>query len=162
MLQLDLERRNFQLRYEQLAAEKGDLKAEVVRLREKLDLLSLEKNLLEQQVVETVSAKAKEEEEEELREDQERRDREEELVMTVQRLSSRVADQDQELAEVKEDNIVLRKQIKDLSQNKENKESPRFRIFGGNLKENSAPDKLEDPQVSGQNSDLTDNRSVLP
>ena len=162
MLQLDLERRNFQLRYEQLAAEKGDLKAEVVRLREKLDLLSLEKNLLEQQVVETVSAKAKEEEEEELREDQERRDREEELVMTVQRLSSRVADQDQELAEVKEDNIVLRKQIKDLSQNKENKESPRFRIFGGNLKENSVPDKLEDPQVSGQNSDLTDNRSVLP
>ena len=161
MLQLDLERRNFQLRYEQLAAEKGDLKAEVVRLREKLDLLSLEKNLLEQQVVETVSAKAREEEEE-LREDQERRDREEELVMTVQRLSSRVADQDQELAEVKEDNIVLRKQIKDLSQNKENKESPRFRIFGGNLKENSAPDKLEDPQVSGQNSDLTDNRSVLP
>ena len=48
---------------------------------------------------------------------------------------------------MKEDNIVLRRQVKDLGQNKENKESPRFRIFGGNLKENSVPDKIEDPQV---------------
>merc|ERR1719373_468397 len=56
---------------------------------------------------------------------------------TVRTLSERVADQDQELAEVKEDNIVLKKEIKD---------SGRFRIFGGNLKENSAPDRLEDPR----------------
>ena len=146
MFQLDMERRNFQLRYEQLAGEKGDLKAEVSRLRDKLELLLQEKNLLEQQQVETVNSKAREEEEEE-REEQQRKDREEELVKTVMRLSSRVGDQDQELAEVKEDNIVLRRQIKDLSQNKENKESPRFRIFGGNLKENSVPEKIEDPQV---------------
>merc|ERR1719415_142542 len=86
------------------------------------------------------------EEEEEVRAEQQRRDREEELRRTVTVLSSRVGDQDQELAEIKEDNIVLRRQVKDLSQNKENKESPRFRIFGGNLKENSAPDKIEDPQ----------------
>ena len=61
MLQLDLERRNFQLRYEQLAGEKGDLKAEVSRLREKVELLSLEKNLLEQQGEERVSSKARQE-----------------------------------------------------------------------------------------------------
>ena len=144
MFQLDLERRNFQLRYEQLAGEKADLKTEVIRLREKVELLSVEKTLLEQQAVETIGRK----EEEEEREEQERRDREEELVMTVMRLSERVGDQDQELAEIKEDNIVLRRQVKDLSENKENKEAPRFRIFGGNMKENSVPDKIEDPQVS--------------
>ena len=99
MLQLDLERRNFQLRYEQLAGEKADLKTEVIRLREKVELLSVEKTLLEQQAVETVGRK----EEEEEREEQERRDREEELVMTVMRLSQRVGDQDQELAEIKGD-----------------------------------------------------------
>ena len=118
------------------------------RLREKVELLSLEKNLMEQQQVETVNSKAREEQEEE-REEQQRKDREEELMKTVMKLSSRVADQDQELAEVKEDNIALRRQIKDLRQDKENKESPRFRIFGGNLKENSVPDKIEDPQVGG-------------
>merc|ERR1719219_3105249 len=61
--ELDLERRNFQLRYEQLAGEKGDLKTEVIRLREKVELLSLEKNMLEQQVVETVGRKVRQEEE---------------------------------------------------------------------------------------------------
>ena len=111
-----------------------------------MELLSLEKSLLEQQVADTASRKVREEEEE-ARAEQQRRDREEELMKTVTVLSSRVGDQDQELAEIKEDNIVLRRQVRDLSQNKENKESPRFRIFGGNLKENSAPDKIEDPQV---------------
>ena len=77
MLQLDLERRNFQLRYEQLAGEKGDLKAEVSRLREKVELLSLEKSLLEQQVADTASRKVREEEEE-VRAEQQRRDRERE------------------------------------------------------------------------------------
>ena len=111
-----------------------------------MELLSLEKSLLEQQVADTASRKVREEEEE-ARAEQQRRDREEELMKTVTVLSSRVGDQDQELAEIKEDNIVLRRQVRDLSQNKENKESPRFRIFGGNLKENSALDKIEDPQV---------------
>ena len=147
MFQLDMERRNFQLRYDQLAGERTDLKTEVIRLREKVELLSVEKNMLEHQVVDTVARKDTKEQEE-LREEQERKDREEELVMTVMRLSERVGDQDQELAEIKEDNIVLRRQVKDLSENKENKEAPRFRIFGGNMKENSVPDKIEDPQVS--------------
>ena len=119
----------------------------MIRLREKVELLSVEKNMLEHQVVDTVARKDTKEQEEQ-REEQERKDREEELVMTVMRLSERVGDQDQELAEIKEDNIVLRRQVKDLSENKENKEAPRFRIFGGNMKENSVPDKIEDPQVS--------------
>ena len=124
------------------------------RLREKVELLSLEKNLLEQQVEDRVSSRLRQEQEEK-REEQQRKDREEELMETVMRLSSRVGDQDQELAEVKEDNIVLRRQIKDLRQDKENKESPRFRIFGGNLKENSVPDKTEDPQVGGLRAELS-------
>ena len=47
MFQLDMERRNFQLRYDQLAGERTDLKTEVIRLREKVELLSVEKNMLE-------------------------------------------------------------------------------------------------------------------
>lgn len=57
MFQLDMERRNFQLRYDQLAGERTDLKTEVIRLREKVELLSVEKNMLEHQVVETVGRK---------------------------------------------------------------------------------------------------------
>ena len=57
MFQLDMERRNFQLRYDQLAGERTDLKNEVIRLREKVELLSVEKNMLEHQVVETVGRK---------------------------------------------------------------------------------------------------------
>ena len=122
-----------------MSAEREELRVEVVGLREKVELLSVEKTLLEQQITESLTRRVEEEE-------QERRDREEEMMNTVRTLSERVADQDQELAEVKEDNIVLRKQIKDLAINKENKDSGRFRIFGGNLKENSAPDRLEDPR----------------
>ena len=128
-----------------MSAEREELRGEVVGLREKVELLSVEKTLLEQQITESLTRRVEEEEQED-REEQERRDREEEMMNTVRTLSERVADQDQELAEVKEDNIVLRKQIKDLAINKENKDSGRFRIFGGNLKENSAPDRLEDPQ----------------
>ena len=125
-----------------MSAEREELRGEVVGLREKVELLSVEKTLLEQQITESLTRRVEEDEQEE----QERRDREEEMMNTVRTLSERVADQDQELAEVKEDNIVLRKQIKDLAINKENKDSGRFRIFGGNLKENSAPDRLEDPR----------------
>ena len=128
-----------------MSGERDEIRAELVGLREKVELLSVEKTLLEQQITESLTRQVEEEENVE-REEQERRDREEELVNTVKTLSERVADQDQELAELKEDNIVLRKQIRDLAVNKENKDSGRFRIFGGNLKENSVPDRTEDPQ----------------
>merc|ERR1712058_133088 len=70
---------------------------------------------------------------------------------TVQNLSERVADQDQELAEIKEaniilkqDNIILKKQVKEL-QLKESKSSG-FRIFGSTGKENISSGILDDPQ----------------
>ena len=89
---------------------------------------------------ETVS-RGEECEEEEIK----RRDREEELVNTVKTLSERVGDQDTELAELKEDNNLLKKQIKELSV-KENKPSG-FRIFGTSKENVCSDNNLQDPQV---------------
>jgi len=134
----DLERRNFQLKFEQMQEEKEMLKKEVTSLREKVDLLNTEKNLLEDQMIENVNTLAVKEEtdnEEEMR----RKDREKELLKTVENLSRKVADQDQLIAEVKEDNICLKKQLKEVSM-KDSKGG--FRLFG---KENVS-NKIEDPQ----------------
>jgi len=106
------------------------------------------KTLLEEQMMENVHQAAAKEEAESL-EDLKRKDREEELTRTVKNLSERVADQDQELAEIKEnniilkqDNIILKKQVKEL-QLKESKSG--FRIFGSTGKENISA-ALDDPQ----------------
>ena len=141
----DLERRNFQLRYEQMLAERDKFKSEVNGLRDKVGLLSVEKTMLEEQVMESVKNQAAKEEADS-EEEMKRKDREEELVFTVKNLSERVANQDQELAELKEDNIVLKKQIKELSV-KEAKSSS-FRIFGGTGKENICSTAYEDPKVN--------------
>lgn len=135
----DLERRNYQLRFEQMQEERDKLKREVVGLKDKVGLLSVEKTLLEEQMMENVRKQADDEVD-----DVKRKDREEELLNTVKNLSEKVADQDQMLAEVKEDNVLLKKQLKELSL-KENKGSG-FRIFGNN-KENSLNGSIEDPQV---------------
>jgi len=138
----DLERRNFQLRYEQMQEERDSLKKEVSGLKDKVGLLNVEKNLLEEQMMETVQHQAiKEEENKE--EEMRRRDREEELLMTVKTLSERVANQDQQMAELKEDNILLKKQLKEMAI-KETKTTS-FRIFGGTGKENIS-NRIEDPQ----------------
>jgi len=143
----DLERRNFQLRYDQMSEERDSLSCEVVGLREKLELVSLEKSMLEQQVEESLS-RQEQAEEDEAEAEAARRDRELELVNTVRTLSQRVAGQDLLLAELKEDNIVLRKQVADLTASKEKRETGRFRMFGGNMKENcgSLTDRAQDPQ----------------
>merc|ERR1712107_632260 len=73
-----------------------------------------------------------------------RRDREEELLNTVKTLSERVGDQDNQLAELKEDNNLLKKQIKELSV-KENKPSG-FRIFGTSKENVCSENNLQDPQ----------------
>ena len=136
----DLERRNFQLKFEQMQEERDHLKKQVTSLKDKVNLLNVEKNLLEEQMIENVNNLAvKEEDVEEMR----RRDRERELVNTVHNLSGKVADQDQLLAEIKEDNIFLKRQLKEVT-SKENKGG--FRIFG---KENVL-NKIEDPQVGNQ------------
>ena len=135
----DLERRNFQLKFEQMLEEKEMLKKEVTSLRDKVDLLNTEKNLLEDQMIDNVNTLAVKEEadnEEEMR----RKDREKELLKTVENLTRKVVDQDQLIAEVKEDNICLKKQLKEVSM-KESKGG--FRLFG---KENVS-NKIEDPQV---------------
>merc|ERR1711892_846421 len=81
-------------------------------------------------------------------EEQRRKDREEELMSTVQRLTTRVQSQDQDLAEAKEDNIVLRSQVRRLKgeKRKEVKEGGRFKFFGGGKEINSEKDLWEDPQ----------------
>ena len=135
----DLERRNFQLKFEQMQEEKEKLKKEVTSLRDKVDLLNTEKNLLEEQMIDNVNTLAVKEEADN-DEEERRKDREKELLKTVENLSRKVADQDQLLAEIKEDNICLKKQLKELSI-KESKGG--FRIFG---KENVS-NKIEDPQV---------------
>ena len=108
-------------------------------MRDKVDLLNTEKNLLEDQMIDNVNTLAVKEEEDN-EEEERRQDREKELLKTVENLSRKVADQDQLLAEIKEDNICLKKQLKEHVI-KESKGG--FRIFG---KENVS-NKIEDPQV---------------
>merc|ERR1719336_356027 len=83
--------------------------------------------------------------------------REEELLQTVQALSLRMEEQDEQLAQVKEDNIVLRSQVRSLRETVGTKISPRpkgkeakFRLFGmlGTGKgesEDQVEEKYEDP-----------------
>merc|ERR1712141_852029 len=92
-------------------------------------------------------------------EDLERSNREEELLQTVQALSMRVEVQDDQLAQVKEDNIVLRSQVRSLRETVGAKISPRpkgkegkFRLFGmlgtgrGDPEEHvGSEEKYEDP-----------------
>merc|ERR550525_2361104 len=140
----DMERRNATLRYQQLQEEKDKLKQEVERLQEKVRLIHLEKEQLDEQVAElmeeqrcrspvtavgslaTVAAVTREvgtmaeamvsskevstmadvtmpTSEEDLK----RSNREEELLQTVQALSVRVEEQDDQLAQGKEGKFRL-------------------------------------------------------
>merc|ERR1712228_816566 len=78
----------------------------------------------------------------------EKDDNEEALLGAIQCLTVRLQNQDQELAEVKEDNIFLRSQIRNLKMRKEKDEKSggRFRLFGGSKEENNSIEQLEDPQ----------------
>jgi cell division protein FtsB len=190
----DMERRNSALRYQQLQEEKDQLKQEVERLQEKVRLIHLEKEQLDEQVAElieeqrcrspvtavsTLVAVALTREVGTMAEasvfsrevsttmaeaitstlEEERSNREEELLQTVQALSMRVEVQDDQLAQVKEDNIVLRSQVRSLRETVGAKISPRpkgkegkFRLFGmlgtgrGDPDEQGGPEeKYEDP-----------------
>merc|ERR1719186_1996332 len=87
-----LERKNFQLRLEQFQTEKEQMKNEIMTLREKVKLLHLEKENTEEQ----------------------QQKQEEELLIQLNQLSTRVTSQDSELAEVREDNSILRSQNKKI------------------------------------------------
>jgi len=115
---------------------KGKMKlvyVEKEHLEEQMTILVNKQNCLE------VDAVAKDKEEE-----QKRKDKEEELVATVQKLTARVQSQDQDLAEAKEDNIVLRSQVKRLKE-KECKDGARFKMFGGGKETPADGDQCEDP-----------------
>merc|ERR550525_2175552 len=162
----DMERRNATLRYQQLQEERDKLKQEVERLQEKVRLIHLEKELMEEQgcrspvtavstllpvpvaltrevgtmAEATVSSKEVSttmDESVTSTWQEKRSNREEELLQTVQALSMRVEVQDDQLAQVKEDNIVLRSQVRSLRETVGSKVSPRsrgkegkFRLFG--------------------------------
>lgn len=149
----DLERRNFQLRFEQFTEEQDGLRKDVEQLKEKAKLINLEKEHMETQMVQLVEQQRCQSPSNAVRdgkevEEQRRKDREEELMNTVQRLTARVQSQDQDLAEAKEDNIVLRSQISGFKEEKkkEGKEGMRFRIFGGGKEIPAGNDNCEDPQ----------------
>ena len=125
----NLERRNFQLRFEQYQEEQERLRKEVEELKGKLTSVNLEKDHLEGQIMNLEkqnSCQASQDVEEE----QKRKDKEEELMKTVQKLTVRVQSQDQFLAEANEDIIVLRSQVKHLKGERV-KEGGRFKRFGG-------------------------------
>jgi len=149
----DLERRNFQLRFEQFQEDQDAMRKEVDQLKEKLKLVNLEKESMEAQMVQLVEQQRSQspvraQQDRREAEEQRRKDREEELMSTVQRLTTRVQTQDQDLAEAKEDNIVLRCQIRSLKgeRRKDSKEGGRFKLFGGGKEIPVVPDLLEDPQ----------------
>lgn len=113
----DLERKNFQLRFEQFEEEQVRLKEQLDDLKCKLKSVNLEKDNLEDQVVNLEDEKKiflnKHKDIEE-----KRKDREEVLSNTVQKLTSRIQTLDQDLAESKEDNLVLRSQVNSLKAGK--------------------------------------------
>merc|ERR1719233_389084 len=128
----DLERRNFQLRFEQLEEEQERMKKVVEDLRGKLNLVNLEKDHMERQLNhlenEKISQALKNNDLE-----AKWKDKEEVLLNTVQKLTARIQTQDQDLAETKEDNIVLRSQVKHLKEErmKDSRDGGRFKLFGG-------------------------------
>ena len=156
----DLERRNFQLMFEQFQEEQEKLRRKVDNLTEKVKLVNLEKEHMEKQMTELVKhqgnevVKTTQNNEEKDQFEQRRIDREEELMQTVKTLTERVQNQDEDLAEAKEDNIVLKSQVKTLKEckGKECKEG-RFKLFRSG-KENT-------PVEDQQNADPQDIRVKL-
>ena len=144
----DLERRNFQLRFEQHQEDQDRMRREVDDLKRKLKLVNLEKEHLEEHISQLEKQNRCEEAIAAVsdgKEEQKRKDKEQELMMTVQRLTARVQSQDQDLAETKEDNIVLRSQVKCLKGGKQCREGGRFKIFGGGKETPSDDANYEDP-----------------
>merc|ERR1711962_1087615 len=129
---MDMERRNSALRYQQLQEERDNLKQEVDRLQEKVRLIHMENELMEEQrcrspvtavsslaltrdIGSMAGAPVTSKEAGTMAETSSAlgfNNREEELLQTVQALSLRMEEQDEQLAQVKEDNIVLRSQVR--------------------------------------------------
>ena len=115
-------------------------------MKGKLQLVNIEKEHLEEQVTSLVNKQSCQELHAVAKDidEQKRKDKEEELLTTVQKLTVRVQSQDEDLAEAKEDNIVLRSQVKSLKE-KECKDGGRFKMFGGGKEAPAGVDQCQDP-----------------
>merc|ERR1719431_382315 len=128
----DLERRNFQSRFEQLEEEQERMEKIVEDLKGKLNLVNLEKDHMEKQLNLLEDEKTRQGlKNNDLEEKW--KDKEEVLVNTVQKLTVTIQTQDQDLAEIKEDNIVLKSQVNHLKEErfKDPRDGGRFKLFGG-------------------------------
>ena len=143
----DIERRNHQLQIEKFKEEREKIEKEIKDLKEKVKLASVEKDNMEEIVKQQIhgSSIVVNENIEKIQVDH----REKELMTIVQCLTGRLQDQDQDLADVKEDNIFLRMQIRNLrgSKEKESKSGGLFKIFCGNTESSSGENQYEDPQI---------------
>merc|ERR1719431_236032 len=164
----DLERRNFQLRFEQLEEEQERMKKIVEDLKGKLILVNLEKDHMEKQLNLL--------EDDKIRQDfknndfeEKWKDKEDVLVNTVQKLTVTIQTQDQDLAEIKEDNIVLRSQVTRLKEDrlKDSRDVGRFKLFGGAKGEAGVDDDgyYDDPsdirrRLKGREKELTEQLQV--
>ena len=144
----DIERRNHELQIEKFKEEREKIEKEIKDLKEKVKLASVEKDNMEEIVKQQIhgsSSTVANENIEKIQVDY----REKELMTIVQCLTGRLQDQDQDLADVKEDNIFLRMQIRNLrvSKEKDSKSGGIFKIFGGNTESSSGENQYEDPQI---------------
>jgi len=139
-----LEKNNFNLKMEELHSEHAITKRDLREMKDKVKLLMIEKQSTDEQLM------ALAEENEKLRDDANERENgssEEELLIQVSQLSERLSSQDSALANLREDNIVLRSQNKKLKESISRKEKDnKFRIFGATKENVSASDPaFEDP-----------------
>lgn len=139
-----LERNNLNLKMEELRSEHGKTKKDFREMKEKVKLLMIEKQSTDEQLM------ALAEENEKLRDDaneRENRSSEEELHIQVAQLSERLSSQDSALANLREDNIVLRSQNRKLKESLSRRDKDnKFRIFGAPKENVSVSDiAFEDP-----------------
>jgi len=145
----DLERKNFQLKCQQFREERDGLGKEIEDLNEQVRQANIEKEnrrrLVEQQA-QKVAITTKDTKNE--AEEKKFKNKEKEVMTILQCLTVRLQSQDQDLADVKEDNIELRWQIRSLKEAKEKeaKAGGIFKIFGGNRETIPWQIHCEDPQ----------------
>jgi len=138
------EKQNFQLKMKEFQKENNELQKKIRELYEDLGRSTVEKESMKEQLEQLLEK----DDEEQVAFSDKQDDKEEALLGAIQCLTVRLQNQDQELAEVKEDNIILRSQIRNLKMKKEKDEKSggRFRLFGGSKEENNSIEQLEDPQ----------------
>merc|ERR1711915_1107256 len=129
------EKQNFQLKMKEFQEENNELQKKIRELYEDLGRSTVEKESMKERLEQLLEK----DDQEQVAFSDKQDDKEEALLGAIQCLTVRLQNQDQELAEVKEDNIILRSQIRNLKMKKEKDEKSggRFRLFGGSKEENN-------------------------